>query len=94
MLSSSRVTWGQGLQPRAWFIIRPNGKRYGPSFSAWQAQVEAGRLAAKRPQLEAETAAVLYRSLARIGWRIADTGTKDIAATPMDEPPMTPDEPG
>ena len=68
------------MQPRAGYFIRPDGKRHGPSFTEWQAQVSAGRHATKRPKLEAETAAVIFRSLAKQGWKIAHTGTKLIPA--------------
>lgn len=68
------------MQPRAWYFIRPDGKRHGPSFTEWQAKVEAGRTAAKRPKLEAVTAAILFRSLAKAGWKVDHTGTKDIPA--------------
>ena len=68
------------MQPRAWYFIRPDGKRHGPSFTEWQAQVSAGRHAVKRPKLEAETAAVIFRSLAKQGWKVAHTGTKLIPA--------------
>jgi hypothetical protein len=68
------------MQPRAWYFIPPDGKRHGPAFTEWQARVAAGRFAARRPKLESETAFILFRSLAKAGWRVDHTGTKDIPA--------------
>ncbi|GHE05555.1 hypothetical protein GCM10008024_36870 [Allgaiera indica] len=68
------------MQPRAWYFYRPDGRRHGPSFTEWQAKVEAGRFAARRPKLEAETAFILYRSLSKAGWRVDHTGTRFIPA--------------
>lgn len=70
------------MQPRAWFFIRPDGTRHGPSFTATQARIEAARWAARRPALEAETALTLWRSLGKMGWCVKDTGTKDIRRPP------------
>ncbi len=67
------------MQPQAWFFIRPNGIRHGPSFTERQAQVEAARFAAQRPSLDPETALTLYRSLKTVGWRVVSSRTKAIA---------------
>ena len=77
------------MQPRAWYFFSPDGKRHGPSFTEWQAKVSAGRYAAKRPKLEVETAAIIFRSLSKAGWRVQHTGTKAIPAPPW----MTPHSP-
>ncbi len=77
------------MQPRAWYFIPPDGKRHGPSFTEWQAMISAGRHAAKRPKLEVETAAIIFRTLSKAGWRVEHTGTKAIPAPPW----MTPHRP-
>lgn len=64
------------MQPQAWYFRTSQGLCHGPSYTEWQAKVEAGRFAAKRPKLEPETAFILWRSLAKIGWTVANTGTK------------------
>lgn len=64
------------MQPRAWYIHPPKGKPYGPSFTEWQAKVEAARMASGRPNLEPETALIVWRSLYRTGWGVQHTGTK------------------
>ena len=64
------------MQPRAWYFRTPRGEAHGPSYTEWQAQVEAGRTAASRPKLEPETAVILWRSLAKLGWTVRSTGTK------------------
>ncbi len=66
------------MQSRAWFFLRPDGTRHGPSFTATQARIEAARWATRRPKLETETALTIWRSLGRMGWCVMDTGTKDI----------------
>ena len=66
------------MQPRAWYFTTPQGVDHGPSFTEGQAKVEAARHAAKRPKLEAATAAILWRSLAKLGWTVQHTGTKQI----------------
>jgi len=68
------------MQPRAWYFRNPRGLTYGPSFTRYQAEVEAGRKAAKRPKLEAETAHILWRSLVKMGWKVGHTHTKLIPA--------------
>lgn len=69
------------MQPRAWYIHPPKGKPYGPSYTEWQAKVEAARLASARPNLEPETALIVWRSLHRAGWGVQHTGTKLITAS-------------
>jgi hypothetical protein len=64
------------MQPQAWFIRNPLGVRFGPCYTEWQAKVEAGRIAATRPKLEPETAFILWRSLAKMGWKVTSTNTK------------------
>ena len=66
------------MQPRAWYFHEADGTRHGPSFTEWQAKVEAGRYAVRRPKLEPETALILFRSLVKLGWRVDHTGTKFI----------------
>lgn len=66
------------MQTRAWYFYEPNGKRHGPSYTEIQAKIEAGRFAAKRPDLPEDTAQTVFRSLAKAGWRVAHTGTKMI----------------
>lgn len=68
------------MQPRAWYFRTPTGIHHGPSFTKWQAQVAAGRMAARRPNLEAITAAIIWRSLAKAGWSVDHTHTKLIRA--------------
>lgn len=75
------------MQPRAWFIFPPKGKPHGPSFTEWQAKVEAARLASGRPTLDPETALILWRSLYRAGWGVGHTNTKLIPAPPHPPPP-------
>lgn len=70
------------MQPRAWFIYTHTGKPYGPSFTEWQAKVEAARLASGRPNLESETALILWRSLDLAEWGVQHTGTKLIKQKP------------
>jgi len=76
MAVSAERGGGREMQPRAWYFFRPDGTRHGPSFTEWQAKVEAGRFAVRRPKLESETAFILFRSLAKAGWRVDHTGTK------------------
>ncbi len=64
------------MQPQAWYFRTPQGIAHGPSHTEWQAQVEAGRKAAKRPKLEPETAAIIWRSLAKGGWKVGHSHTK------------------
>ena len=64
------------MQPQAWYFSTPRGLTYGPCYTRWQAQVEAARRATKRPKLEAETAAIIWRSLPKMGWKVGHTHTK------------------
>lgn len=61
------------MQTKAWYFIEPNGTRHGPCFTEVQAQIEAGRFAAGRPDLEENTALTVFRSLAKARWRVRDT---------------------
>jgi hypothetical protein len=69
------------MQPRAWYIHPPSGQPHGPCYTQSQAQIEAARIATKRPKLEDETALILWRSLSSMGWSIKHTGTKLITPT-------------
>lgn len=73
------------MQPQAWYFATPRGLTYGPCYTRWQAEVEAGRRAAKRPKLEAETAHIIWRSLSKLGWKVGHTHTKLIRAESISE---------
>lgn len=68
------------MQPRAWYFRPPKGQPHGPSYTQVKAQMEAARYAAKRPDLDAETALILWRSLARAGWTVDHTRMKETPA--------------
>lgn len=67
---------GTVMQSQAWYFITPTGTRHGPSLTRWHAEVEAARFAARRPDLDRETAATLWQSLAKAGWKVRHTGMK------------------
>ena len=66
------------MQSCAWYVIAPDGKRYGPSYTEKQAQIAAVKIALKGRAVEEEIAFLLYRSMAQVGWQIVKSPMKDL----------------
>jgi hypothetical protein len=66
------------MQPRAWYVIAPNGQRHGPSYTERQAQLAAVKIALKGREVDDKTALGLFKAMPQVGWKIVRSLTKDI----------------